>query len=136
MRLDKVMDEAARVLEQITGLRVHDYPPADLSPPAGYVSYPTSLDINQAYQRGEDGMTDLPMVLVIGPPTDRTTRDTVAMWASGDGAQSVVRAFEEHTWTSCDDCTISKGEFDVETIAGVPYLAIIFKATVVGPGQE
>jgi hypothetical protein len=60
----------------------------------------------------------------------------VAGWAAGDGPQSVKAAMEAHTWTSCDDLTVTSCEFDVETIAGVPYLAAMFKATVVGPGEE
>lgn len=136
MRLDQVMDEVARVLTQITGLNVFAYPPGTLTAPAGYVSYPTSVNYDETYQRGEDRFTDLPIVLVIGKPTDKTSRDKVAPWASGDGPQSVKRAMEAHTWTTCDDLTVTMCEFDLETIAGVPYLAAMFKATVVGPGED
>lgn len=136
MKLDAVMDEVASVLAQITGLRVFAFPPDDLTDPAGYVSYPTSVDYDQAYQRGEDGLRDLPIVLVAGRVTERSTRDKVAGWAAGDGPQSVKAAMEAHKWTSCDDLTVTSCEFDVETIAGVPYLAAMFKATVVGPGEE
>jgi hypothetical protein len=136
MRLNEVMDEAAAVLARISGLRVFAYPAAEVTPPAGYVSYPQSINFDQAYQRGEDGFTDLPMVLLVGEPTEPRTRDTVAAWASGDGPQSVKRAMEEHSWRSCDDLTVTSCEFDVEMIAGVPYLAAMFKATVVGQGED
>lgn len=136
MRLDAVMDEAAQVLSQISGLRVTAYPPESLSAPAGYLSYPQSIDFDETYGRGEDRFTDLPMVLVADKVTVRSARDRVAAWAAGDGPQSVKRAMEAHTWTSCDDLTVTSCEFDVETIAGVPYLAAMFKATVVGPGED
>ncbi len=136
MNLNLVMDEAASVLMQITGLRVFAYPPATIVPPAGYVSYPKSIDFDETYGRGEDRFTDLPMVLLAGKATDRAARDTVAAWAAGSGPQSVKARMEAHTWTSCDDLTVTSVEFDVETIAGVPYLAVMFKATVVGPGED
>lgn len=136
MRLDQVMDEVARVLKQITGLNVHPYPPGSLTAPAGYVSYPLSVNFDETYQRGEDQFTDLPIVLVVGAPTDKTSRDRIGPWASGAGPQSVKRAMEAHTWSTCDDLTVTSCEFDLETIAGVPYLAAHFKATVVGPGED
>lgn len=136
MRLELVMDEVAKVLTQITGLNVFSYPPETLTPPAGYVSYPRSIDFDQTYGRGQDQFTDLPIVLVASKVTTRTARDTVARWASGDGPQSVKTAMESHTWTTCDDLTITSVEFDQERIGGVPYLAAMFKATVVGPGEE
>jgi hypothetical protein len=136
MRLDLVMDEVAGVLAQVTGLRVFAYPPPTLVPPAGYVSYPLSIDMDATYGRGEDDFRDLPIVLVVGKVTDRTARDTVAAWAAGSGPRSVKALMEAHTWTSCDDLTVTSCEFDVEKIAGVDYLAAMFKATVVGPGEE
>lgn len=135
MRLDAVMDEVAVVLAQITGLRVTAYPPATLVAPGGYVSYPRSIDFDKTYGRGEDDFTDLPIVLVASKVTDRAARDTVAAWASGDGAKSVKARMEAHAWTSCDDLTVTSCEFDIERIAGVDYLAAMFKATVAGPGE-
>lgn len=135
MKLDQVMDEVAGVLAQITGLRVTAYPPPTLSAPGGYVSYPLSIAYDETYGRGEDDFRDLPIVLVVGKATERSARDTVAAWSSGAGAKSVKALMEAHAWTTCDDLTVTSCEFDVEMIAGVPYLAAMFKATVVGPGE-
>lgn len=140
MRLDKVMDEVAGVMAGLTGLNWYAWPVASITPPAGYVSYPRSIDYDQTYGRGEDGMTDLPMVLLAGDPTLKDTRDLVARWSDGDGAESLKRAFEARTrareWQSCDDVVLTIGEFDVETVAGVPYLAVLFKANVTGSGED
>jgi hypothetical protein len=136
MRLDRVMDEVATVLAQFTGLSVIPYPPGTLKPPAGYVSYPREINFDETYQRGEDTFTDLPIVLVASRVTDKTARDTVAGWAAGDGPRSVKAAMEAWRWTHCDDLTVTTAEFDVEKIAGVEYLAVMFKATVTGPGKE
>lgn len=136
MDLAAVMDEVADVLSTITGLRVFAYPPATLSAPGGYVSYPQSVDFDEAYQRGSDQFTDLPIVLLAGRPTEKSSRDTVARWAKGSGTGSLKAAMEAHTWTTCDDLTVSSAEFDVEKVGGNDYLAVMFKATVVGPGEE
>jgi hypothetical protein len=136
VRLDKVMDEVAKALESITGLRVTPYPPESVSPPAGYVSYPQTVDFDEAYARGEDRFTDLPVVLVTSRVTTRAARDTAAAWASGDGPKSVKRALEAWTWQTCDDVTVTSAEFDVERIGNVSYLAVMFKATVVGSGED
>jgi hypothetical protein len=134
--LEAVMKEVAAALSEITGLRVFDYPPETLSAPGGYVSYPRLIDFDETYQRGEDMFVDLPIVLVAGRVITRAARDTVSGWSAGDGSKSVKRAMEERTWTTCDDLTVTSVEFDLERIAGTPYLAAMFKATVTGPGKE
>jgi hypothetical protein len=136
VKLDAVMDEVAATLSKITGLRVTAYPPESVVPPAGYVSYPESVNFDEAYGRGEDKITDLPIVLLASRVTTRAARDTAAAWASGDGPKSVKAALEAHTWRTCDDLTVTSCEFDVERIANVSYLAVMFRATVVGPGEE
>lgn len=134
MRLASIMDEVAEVLGGITGLRVFAYPPNTLSPPAGYVSYPQSIDFDATYGRGSDRITGLPITLLAGKVTDRSARDTAAAWAAGAGAKSVKALMEAHTWTSCDDLTITSCSFDVEIVASVNYLAAIFTADIIGPG--
>jgi hypothetical protein len=136
VRLDKVMDEVAAALREITGLSVLSHPPETLTPPAGYVSYPQSVDYDETYGRGQDQFTNLPIVLVASKVTTKAARDRVTQWASGDGPKSVKRALESWRWQTCDDLTVTSCEFDVERVAGVPYLAAMFKATVVGPGED
>lgn len=136
MKLDEVMDEVASVMKTITGLNVFAYPPATLTAPAGYVSYPQSVDFDETYQRGTDQYTDLPIVLLAGKPTEKSSRDKVARWVASSGPQSIKAAMESRVWSTCDDLTVTSAEFDVETVGGVPYLAAMFKATVVGPGED
>lgn len=134
MDLAALMTECAQVAEAISGLRVTDYPPATISAPAGYVSYPESVDFDETYGRGTDRVVGLPIVLLAGKATARAARDTVAAWAAGSGAKSVKALFEAHRWTSCDDLTVTSVRFDTEEIAGVPYLAAIFTADALGSG--
>ena len=133
-----VMDEVAQALSQVEGMRKSwGYPPDDISvAPSGYVSYPQSGEYQQAYGRGEDGMTDLPIVLIAGPPGERKTHDRIKAWVAGSGPSSVVAHLEAWSWESCDDLTVNTWEVIPESVAGVAYLAVLFKATVIGPGEE
>lgn len=137
MRPGDVMAEAARALLQVEGVRQSwGYPPDDISvAPSGYVSYPQQGGYNQAYQHGESGMTDLAVVLVAGPPGERKTHDLLMGWVADSGPQSVVQQLEGWSWESCDDLTVNTWEIIPETVGGVAYLAVLFKATVVGPGE-
>lgn len=136
MILKDVMAEAARVLTGITKINVFDYPVQKLVPPAGYVSYPLAIRYDESYGRGEDRYEDLPLVLVSSIITTPHARDNASAWSSGAGLDSVKGRMEAHRWETCDDLTVTSAEFDIERIAGVAYLACVFKATVVGPGEE
>lgn len=136
MRLDAVMDEIAKAMQSLTGLRVMEWPAASVNVPGGYVSYPTTVNYDETYARGVDQFTDLPIVLLAGGLTDKASRDLVAQWAAGGGPKSLKAAIEKWPWTTCDDVTVTTAEFDGETQSGITYLAIRFKATVVGPGED
>jgi hypothetical protein len=137
LHLARVMDEVALALGVITGLKsVFAYPPPSIVPPAAYVTYPARMVYHQTYQRGTADIEGLPIVLVVGDPTKKRVRDKIAQWSAPDGTGSVMAALEAWDWTSCDDLTVSAAEFDVETIAGIEYMAVIFTATAVGPGRE
>jgi hypothetical protein len=135
MNLAEVMDEVGHAMQAITGLRVQAFPGQTVSAPAGYVSYPTQVAYDQTYGRGVDQIDDLEITLLIGNPYTRQARDQVAQWAAGSGPMSVKQAVEAWQWTTCDDVTITTCEFEGLTVEGVLYLAVTFKATVVGPGE-
>lgn len=135
LALARVMEEMATVLSQLSGLRVTGYPPASISGPAGYITYPRNIAFDQTYGRGQDRYEDLPVVLCVADPTDRRTRDRIAPWVDSDGPESVKAIFEDRVWESCSAVEITNAEFDVETVAGVDYLTVIFRATVDGPGK-
>ncbi len=136
MRLDRVMDEVAAAIGQIAGITVHAYPPARVTGLCGFVGYPRGVTFDESYGRGEDELSELPIVFCCPRPSDKSTRDQAAMWASGDGPGSVKAAAEAWAWKTCDQLTIGAAEFDVWEIAGVPYLVVVFTATVSGAGVE
>lgn len=133
MNLADVMDEIAASLETITGLRVWPYPPGAVTPPAAIVSYPETVTFDLTYGRGMDRWK-LPVVLVTGKPTDRTTRETLAGFTDVSGLRSVKVAIESATHVAFDHVRVESCEFDVVTIGGVDLMAAIFDLDIAGKG--
>lgn len=139
LRLAKVMDEIALAVSAIAGLRMYGYPNADIrvgDAGAGYVTYPEQVLFNQTYSRGTAGYTGIRIALLTGNPWQKQARDRVARWADADGPSSVVARLEEWAWTTCDDLTVMDGRFEIETIAGIDYLALVLFADVDGSGRD
>lgn len=135
MDLADVMEEVAGKLSAINGLRIFAYPPDALAPPAAVVSYPDSYDYDGTYGRGMDRLK-LPVVVVVGKPTDRSTRDRLAKYCDGAGAASVKVAAENGTYVSCDTVRVESVTFDVVSIAGTDYMAALFTLDITGSGSE
>lgn len=136
MRTGDVMAEFAEVMAGMEGVRkTWDYPPDDIGvAPSGYVSYPLRGTFDGTAGRGEDGMDGLSLVLIAGEPGLRETHDRIKRWTSGAGSGSFIERVEDHDWRSCDQPLLTTWEVIPETVAGSMYLAVMFKATVVGPG--
>ena len=134
MNLADVMDEVAAKLDTIAGLRCFAYPADAVQPPAAIVSYPETITFDETYGRGMDRLT-LPVVVVVGKPTDRSSRDALAAYCHGSGARSVKAVVEAGTYTAFDTVRVTSIEFDVVVIAGTDYLAALFDLDVAGAGS-
>lgn len=136
MILSDVMDDVARRLGMIEGLRAYEFPPDKVDIPAAVVSYPDDLTYDGVYQRGGDRMT-LPVVAVVGRASDRAARDLLSVYVDGDGPKSFKRVLESKdlpAYTAFDSVRVMKAEFDVVTIAGVDYVAALFDLDIIGSG--
>jgi len=134
MNLADVMDEVAARLGAVDGLRVFPYPADHVSPPAAIVSYPETYTFDETYGRGMDRMT-LPVVVVVGKPTDRSSRDRLAAYVAGSGPGSVKAAVEAGDGAAFDTVRVVSVEFDVIAIAGTDYIAAVFDLDVAGQGS-
>lgn len=133
MNLDDVMEEVAARLATIDGLRVFAYPADTVSPPAGIVLYPESVTFDETYGRGMDRMT-LPLLVVVGKPTDRSSRSRLSQYCDGAGPASVKAAVDGGGYGSCDSVRVTGVEFPTATIAGTEYIAAMFDLDVAGTG--
>jgi hypothetical protein len=133
MNLSDVMDEIAARLGAIKGLRVFAYPADSLSPPAAAVLYPDGITFDETYGRGMDRLT-LPVLLVVGKPTDRSTRDRIAQYCDGSGPASVKAAVEAGDGAAFDTVRVTGVEFPTATIGGTEYMAAMFDLDIAGQG--
>lgn len=133
MKLDDVMDELATRLGRIPNLRTFAYPPDNAHPPAAIVSYPTTYTYDETYGRGSDRL-ELPVVLVVGKPTDRSSRDALAVYVAGAGPFSVKAALEAGDAATFDRCRVMSVDFDVVSLAGDDVVAAMFALELVGEG--
>lgn len=134
MNLADVMDQIAARADTIDGLRVDGRPVPKVSPPAAYVAYPTDYTFDATYGRGSDEMT-LSLLVVVGRPNDRSTRDALAAYCDGDGPRSIKQVLESGTYTACDAVAVRTVDFDAISIAGVDYMAALFTLDIAGPGS-
>jgi hypothetical protein len=136
MILSDVMDDVARRLEAINGLRAYGFPPDKVSVPAAVVTYPDSYTYDGTYRRGADRMA-LQLVAVVGRASDRASRDLLSVYVDGDGPESFKRVLESGdlpAYTSFHSLRVTGVEFDVVTIAGVEYVAALFTLDILGSG--
>lgn len=136
MKLNDVMDEVAEAFGAATGLNAYGWPEANPALPAVVLNYPETVDYDITYGRGEDTITDLQVIVLIGNPQDRDTRDKAAQWADGDGAASIKALVEGFAYTSCDDVQVVRASFEAGPVAGIPCLHIIFSCNVTGSGRD
>jgi hypothetical protein len=134
MNLETVMTEVAAQLDTITGLRAFAFPPDNVSPPAAFPLWPSTIEFDGTYLRGMDRVT-LPVLVVVGRVSDRAAFKELAAYASGAGARSVKAVAELGSYTAFDMLRVTDVEFDVVTIAGVDYMAAEFHMDIAGSGS-
>lgn len=129
-----VMQEIATQLGTIDGLRVHIAAPGTVTPPAAVVAYPTQIDYDGTYGRGMDTMT-VPVVVMIGRPTDRATVELLSAYCDGSGAKSVKAVLQAGTYTAFDGLRVRGAEFDALSMAGTEYMTALFELDIWGQGE-
>jgi hypothetical protein len=77
---------------------------------------------------------ELPVVVLVGKVSARASRDDLARFCDGSGADSVKAVLEAGSYTALDTVRVTKAEFDIIAMAGVEYLAATFTIDVTGQG--
>lgn len=131
MNLADVMDEIATQLRTISGLRVFAYPIAEISPPTAVVTYPSSYTFDATYGRGVDMMQGN-VVVFVGNPTERQSRDLLSVYVNGSGAKSIKQTLDGDY--SNFTVRVSTVDFDVYQDGGNDYLTAVFDLDIAGSG--
>lgn len=136
MNLADVMDEIGDVADTIAGLRVYRWPADEITAPAAMVTYPEAIEFDAAFQRGTDRWAGPGLLVATGRLYDRSARDQISRYVSGDGPESIVAAFYAHDWQTCAYARPVRATFDAIQVAGVEYLAALFELDIAGNGTE
>lgn len=137
MRLDAIHEEIFTCLRAAgIGLTVpaDDDKGARAEPPAPYLSLP-DITYGEA-GRGLDRLTDLALIIVVGPATNASTFDLALQLASSGGAKSVVNALMAYAWTTCSTLFVRSCEPSIDTDRGQnPAVHLTFHLDITGrPG--
>lgn len=118
-------------LATVAGLRVYDYPPDTIAPPAGIVSYPETIEFDQTYAAGADRAT-IPVHVLVGKVSDRATRDALGAYVARTGATSVKTALEADPTLAgvVDSLRVRGATFSNMTVGGGEFLAATFDVEV------
>lgn len=137
MNVAEVMDEIADRLRQASSLagRVYAWPVPKITAPAAIVPYPASGAFDESYGRGTDKVTGA-IVVAVGRPLDRTTRDRLTQYLDGSGPESVKALVDgDGSYASCDSVTVTGWETDVYAFGDIDYLTAVFSIDIYGPGE-
>lgn len=143
MDLRDVMQELADRCESALGIRAYGHPVKQPQPPCAVVAYPSKITFDDGGQRGADVM-NIGVVVIVGDVEESSTRDDLAAYCKGSGAQSVKAALQGRGYTAMRYVTVEDIDFDTYTpegetapiaaIGGAQYMCAIFNVTVRGKG--
>ena len=136
MNLQDVNDELREALNAIPSLtgRTYPHPVDDLSPPAGIVTFPDTIEFDGGYGRGMDRITGN-VLIVAANVTSALGFELIAGYTDGAGAESVKAVLEGRQYVHLDSLRVTEVELDSLTIGSVAYIAALFTVDIVGPGS-
>jgi len=129
----EVATELADLLSEIDDLRVYDFPPDQVAPPAAYVEYPETISYDVTHVRGTD-MATFTVYVVVDRNSDRATTEKLYAYAEGSGADSVKAALEVKPYSAFSTCHVQSARFVDLVIAGVDLRAVAFTVVIHGSG--
>jgi hypothetical protein len=132
MDVDAVIVELAENLRTIDGLEVFDEIPGKIAKtPAAIVAWPESIVFDAGGRRSTDTLM-IPIVVCLSRNVPRVGRAELGGFASGSGVRSVKTVLEGGVYTTLRGLIVGDGLFDVVTIGGTEYIAVVFTANVKG----
>lgn len=128
--VNATMDALGVRLATIAGLRVSDYPPDSISPPAAVVAY-AELTYDSTYARGAD-MATFPVHVLVSRTSDRMARDQIEAYRAGSGPKSVKAAVDGNLGGVVADARVASSVVEAIDVNGVSYIGATFSVEVFG----
>lgn len=125
LTLSAIYREIEAALGEVPLLRVGKWGNVP-NPPGAFLSLPESLT---RMTNGSIMLNDVVITVVVGRAVARESLDSI-MSLTGQ----VATAIDPRRWSSFDDLTITRIEFDTVTVAGAPdvFLAALFHTDIAG----
>ncbi len=130
--VDAAILEIAERLRTIDGLEVFDEIPGKIAKtPAAIVAWPEAVVFDAGGRRSTDTLM-IPIVVCLTRNVARVGREQLGGFASGRGARSVKTVLEAGPYSTIRGLIVKEGLFDVVTIGGTDYVAVVLTADVKG----
>ena len=122
----------ATAIDSIAGLRVFDYVPDSIAPPAAVIE-PVEVEFDEAMVRGLDKYRAYVLVIV-GRMSERGAADRLDNYLAGSGVSSVKAAIEADRTLggACDTLQVTDANPRTVTVSGVDMLAYRFGVDIYG----
>lgn len=119
-------------LDTIAGLRVFDYVPDSLSPPAAVVE-PLEVDYDESMRRGTDFYRAF-ILVIVGRMSDRSSQDRLDAYVAGSGVGSVKAALEADRTLggACSTLQVTSARPREVVVSGVNMIAYRFEVSIYG----
>lgn len=125
----------AEIIESgIAGLRVYDWLVDNAQIPAAMIGFPETYEFDASFNRGVDRL-QIPVHVLVGRITDRSSRDNMAAFVDGSGPASIKQRLEEGTYAAFNSIRVANVTFQTVTLAGVELLAATFNVDIWGSGD-
>lgn len=134
MNLKDVMEEIAEKLRTFLGVTAYSYPTDTVVPPAAILSFPDRIAYDVTYRQGEAFFWNLPLYMVTNRVDGKTARNVLSEWADVNGNKSIQQYLSNTRYSTCGSVQVVNATFDVVTIAGIDYMAVVFELNVSGEG--
>lgn len=126
-----VMDELGEYLRDIPRVKVKDFESDDVDVPCALIQLPYSINYLTTMGRGTEQAV-LYVTLLASLVNDRKRRNEITAYADATGTRSVREALEGRQYKAFDTLAVESSRFTVVTIAGVKYVACVFKVNITG----
>ena len=119
---------AAQLLAAGVTARAYGWPVKEVSPPCAIVGYPAEIVYDATFRDGSQELT-FPVYLLIGPVSDRATRDAVSV--ALEGTAKVKAALDGSLSGTVSDARVATARIQQVPVGLVDYLSVEYALEVI-----
>lgn len=135
--IEQIMDGLEARLATISGLRVSDVSPGQISPPCAIVGVPAITSYHATFGSGRMTLDDLTVTVLVSAAIDRVGQKKLAGYANPTGSTSIKAAVEGDKTLGgvVDDCiVVSFRPLGLDEVGVIGYFGGIFQLRAIAIG--